>query len=64
MCEWPGCKTDHAPCSGMDDDDELEPGEAERMAGFLTFGLMLADLIVHPEGTRALMQALEARGSG
>lgn len=39
-------------------DRELEPGEAERIAGLFAFGMLLADLITHPEGARELMSGI------
>ena len=41
-----------------DDDAELEPGEAERLAALMAFGLILADMIAHPRGAAELMQGI------
>ena len=41
------------------DDNELEPGEVERMIAFYALGSILADMIVHPEGVRHLSEMLD-----
>ena len=39
-----------------DDEAELELGDAERMALLFMAGMMLADMIAHPEGTRTILE--------
>ena len=40
----------------LDDDAELELDETALMIAFCAFGLILADLIAHPEGMRKLLE--------
>jgi hypothetical protein len=38
-------------------DEDLEPGEFERMLAMLLMGYILADMISHPEGASRILEA-------
>ena len=43
----------------LDEDELLEESEFWRFVAARVFGLMLADLIAHPEGARMTMEAMD-----